>query len=142
MKKVIFVLLAALCITVNIYADDVKEVLPSPAPEPAVVKPVTTSIDTDDVSIQKTPLNKLVRGSVNSATFLLEIPASIWDVTAKTNFLKGYTVGFFDGLLTSVMRLGTGVFDIVTFIIPPYNKPLLEPEYAFDSAIKKMSRGW
>ncbi|MBI4706547.1 MAG: exosortase system-associated protein, TIGR04073 family [Candidatus Omnitrophica bacterium] len=137
MKKVLFVLLTVLCLTGNILAEETKDVSPAP-----VAKPGCTSIDTDDVSIQKTPLNKLVRGSVNSATFFLEIPASIWDVSAKSNFFKGYTVGFFDGLLTSVMRLGTGIFDVVTFIIPPYNKPLLEPEYAFDSAIKKMSRGW
>jgi len=45
----------------------------------------------------------------------------------------GATLGIVEGVYTSVFRVLTGAFDTVTFIIPPYNKPLMEPAYAVDS---------
>ncbi len=52
--------------------------------------------------------------------------------TAKEeNEFVGGTLGFAKGIFIGVLRFGTGVFDMVTFIIPPYNHPLMEPEYVF-----------
>jgi putative exosortase-associated protein (TIGR04073 family) len=97
------------------------------------------AMDTRLMTLAKTPVNKLIRGLVNSLTFLVEIPASIFDVTKRKGGLAGATLGVADGFFTSFMRLGTGLFDLVTFPIPPYDKPLLKPEYAIDSAVDKMS---
>ncbi len=97
------------------------------------------AMDTRLMTLAKTPVNKLMRGLVNSLTCLLELPASICDVTKRKGGLAGATLGVADGFFTSFMRLGTGLFDTVTFLIPPYDKPLLKPEYAIDSAVDKMS---
>jgi putative exosortase-associated protein (TIGR04073 family) len=97
-------------------------------------------IDACDFPFARTPLNKLGRGLMNTATFYLELPAAIWDVSAKREFISGWTMGTLEGMLISLVRLGTGLFDAATFLIPPYNKPLMLPEYAHESAIQKMSQ--
>jgi putative exosortase-associated protein (TIGR04073 family) len=95
-------------------------------------------MDTRLTTLGNTPVNKLIRGLVNCLTFPLELPASICDVTKRKGLLSGCTLGVADGFFTSLLRLGTGVIDTVTFPIPPYDKPLLKPEYAIDSAADKM----
>jgi len=97
------------------------------------------TMDTRLMTMEKTPINKFFRGFVNTLTFLVELPASICDVTKRKGAVSGCTLGVADGIATSFVRLGTGLFDLVTFLIPPYNKPLLKPEYAIDSASDKMS---
>jgi putative exosortase-associated protein (TIGR04073 family) len=119
MKKLVPVLCAVFMLT-NILAAD------------------SFAMDTRLMTLAKTPVNKLIRGLVNSLTFLVEIPASICDVTKRKGGLAGATLGVADGFFTSFMRLGTGLFDVVTCPIPPYDKPLLKPEYAIDSAVDKM----
>ena len=96
------------------------------------------AMDTRLMTVAKTPVNKLMRGLVNCLTFLVELPASICDVTKRKGPLLGSTLGLADGIATSFARLGTGLFDVITFPIPPYDKPLLKPEYAIDSAVDKM----
>jgi putative exosortase-associated protein (TIGR04073 family) len=113
-------ILCAVMILVNILAGDV------------------FAMDSRATTVAKTPLNKLLRGLVNCLTFLVEIPASICDVSRTKGTWAGCTLGVADGLFTSLLRLGTGVFDTATFLIPPYDKPLLKPEYAVESAIDKM----
>jgi putative exosortase-associated protein (TIGR04073 family) len=97
------------------------------------------ALDTRSLSVSKTPLNKLIRGLVNVATCIVELPASIVEVSRDKGFVKGATLGVADGLVTTVVRLGTGLFDAVTFVIPPYDKPLLKPEYAIESAKEKIA---
>jgi putative exosortase-associated protein (TIGR04073 family) len=96
------------------------------------------AMDTRLMTLAKTPVNKLMRGLVNCLTCLVELPAAICDITKRKGPLLGSTLGVVDGIFTSFMRLGTGAFDAVTFVIPPYDKPLLKPEYAIDSAVDKM----
>jgi putative exosortase-associated protein (TIGR04073 family) len=99
---------------------------------------VASGIDTHEITIRKTPLNKLARGLLNSVTFLAEVPGSVAQVYKKRGPFQGCTIGICDGFATSFVRLATGLFDAVTFVLPPYDKPLLEPEYAFESAIQKL----
>ena len=95
------------------------------------------AIDTRTVTLSDTPVNKLLRGVVNTFTCLLEVPASFADITRKKGLFAGFALGLADGVATSLLRLGTGLFDVVTFLIPPYNKPLLKPEYATESFKEK-----
>jgi putative exosortase-associated protein (TIGR04073 family) len=95
-------------------------------------------MDTRLTTLEKTPVNKLIRGVVNCLTFIVELPASVCDVSKRKGVLAGSTLGVADGIFTSFLRLGTGVFDTVTCLIPPYDKPILKPEYAIDSAVDKM----
>ncbi|MFA5156978.1 MAG: exosortase system-associated protein, TIGR04073 family [Candidatus Omnitrophota bacterium] len=127
MKKLVVILCAAAmlacALTAGVFADDT---IPA------------NNLDTRTMTVERTPINKLVRGVVNCLTFFVEFPASICDVGKRKGLLAGCTLGVADGLVTSVARLGTGLFDTVTFVIPPYDKPLLKPEYAIDSAVDKM----
>jgi putative exosortase-associated protein (TIGR04073 family) len=137
MKKA-WVLFFAIVIFVSYgYAEEKK---PEAAQGTRIVSETPQSgLDTRDVPLAKTPFNKLTRGAVNTATFLCEVPASIWYVSENRNPLAGWTIGAVEGAGIAAMRLGSGLFDLVTFAFPPYNKPLMKPEYAFESAIDKMS---
>lgn len=97
----------------------------------------SAALDTRSITLARTPVNKLIRGIINCFTFFLEIPASICNVSRKKGLLLGSTLGFADGVVTSIVRLGTGTFDTATFLIPPYDKPLLKPEYAIESLKEK-----
>lgn len=93
-------------------------------------------IDTADTSktYGKTPFNKLTRGVFNMSTFYFEIPAGVMRVSKeKNNAFIGGTVGVAQGFFSCILRAVTGVFDTATFIIPPYNKPIMDPEYAVQS---------
>lgn len=90
-------------------------------------------IDTRDMRYEKSPLNKLGRGLINTVTCLVETPAGIYRVSSTKGAIVGWTLGFAEGLFTSFLRGASGIFDAVTFIVPPYNKPLMQPEYAVDS---------
>lgn len=90
-------------------------------------------IDTSDMRYEKSPLNKLGRGVINTVTCLAETPAGIYRVSKDKGEVVGVTLGFVEGLVTSFLRGASGIFDMVTFIIPPYDRPLMQPEYALDS---------
>jgi len=90
-------------------------------------------IDASDMRYEKTPLNKLGRGFINTVTCLAETPAGVYRVSKDKGEVVGLTLGFVEGLFTSVLRGASGILDMVTFVIPPYNKPLMRPEYALDS---------
>lgn len=94
-------------------------------------------IDTRDMRYEKTPLNKLGRGIINTLTCWAEIPAEAYKVSQDKDPLTGCTLGVVEGFFTAMLRGLTGIFDAVTFIIPPYDKPLMKPEYALTSAFEK-----
>jgi putative exosortase-associated protein (TIGR04073 family) len=132
----IFVLSGSL----NAYSSENKGYIqgnPPAASEPSAAPDVNesqTPIHAGKMGYEKTPLNKLERGILNIATFYLEIPASEYRVTKdKDNAFFGATMGTVQGVFTALFRGLTGVLDTVTFLVPPYNKPLMVPEYAVDS---------
>jgi len=75
--------------------------------------------------------DKLARGLVNFATGWLELPQKIADTSKESNAFVGVTYGAVKGVGYGAARMGTGAFDAVTFIVPPYDKPIMEPKYAF-----------
>ncbi|MFH1767629.1 MAG: exosortase system-associated protein, TIGR04073 family [Candidatus Omnitrophota bacterium] len=40
--------------------------------------------------------------------------------------------GSVKGLFYAVVRTATGVFDVVTFVIPPYDTPIIQPEFVLE----------
>jgi putative exosortase-associated protein (TIGR04073 family) len=90
-------------------------------------------IDTRDMKYYKSPAHKLGRGAINVATCWMEVPADISRVTAESNGFAGWTLGLGEGILTTFFRAASGVFDAATFALPPYNRPVMLPEYASDS---------
>lgn len=95
------------------------------------------AIDADELSYQKTPFNKFGRGLVNTATCWLEIPAEFFQVSQEKNPAAGVIIGFPKGLFMTALRCLTGLIDVVTFVIPPYDKPLMKPEYSLQHADEK-----
>jgi putative exosortase-associated protein (TIGR04073 family) len=105
------------------------------AQKKSVPKEVKTSVlQTESIQYEKSPLNKLARGVMNTATFWAEIPASVCSVSKEKDPLSGFTLGAVQGTFNAVLRGITGMFDALTFVIPPYDKPLMEPEYSFKAA--------
>jgi putative exosortase-associated protein (TIGR04073 family) len=93
-------------------------------------------IDDADMSTTygKTPFNKLTRGVLNMSTFYLEVPANVIRVgKEKNDYFIGATIGTAQGFFACMLRALTGVYDTVTFVIPPYNRPVMQPEYAVQS---------
>lgn len=90
-------------------------------------------IETSEIQYTSTPINKLGRGAINTVTCWAEVPAGIFSVSKRLDPLAGCTLGLVEGLFNGILRGLTGIYDAVTFIIPPYNKPLMKPEYALQS---------
>ena len=96
------------------------------------------AIETDQINYETTAVNKLGRGLVNTATFWAEVPAEMAKVSKNSDPVLGCTLGVAQGTVNALIRGVTGVFDAVTFLVPPYDKPLMRPEYALNSADAKM----
>lgn len=94
-------------------------------------------VDADNMSYERTPLNKLGRGLINTVTCLVEVPAEAFKVAEEKGPVVGCTLGVAEGVVVAFLRGLSGLYDTFTFVIPPYNKPLMQPEYALDSAFHK-----
>ena len=79
--------------------------------------------------------DKLGRGVANVFTSPLEIIRGI-DLSSKSDgAVKGWTVGVVKGLAGTILRLGAGVIEFVTFPFdfPDKGKaPIIEPEFVWD----------
>jgi putative exosortase-associated protein (TIGR04073 family) len=98
-------------------------------------------VDADKIPYGSRPINKLDRGIVNGATFWSEVPAEVARVSKEQDPLMGFTVGIVHGTITGVVRAGSALFDTLTFFVPPYDKPVMKPEYAYkrcDDKIKDL----
>jgi putative exosortase-associated protein (TIGR04073 family) len=74
------------------------------------------------------PLRKVARGAVNATLGWVEIPRQMM----KENKTKGDIAGVFWGPLKGfaffVGRTAVGIYEVTTFLIPPY-KPVVNPEF-------------
>ena len=87
----------------------------------------------------KNPIQKLKRGIVNVVTAPIEIAKGVdegWKTSAKESksASKGIFKGFFKGIVNTVGRMGSGVWDIVSFPFetPADYEPLMKPDYVLD----------
>ncbi|MDD4953429.1 MAG: exosortase system-associated protein, TIGR04073 family [Candidatus Omnitrophica bacterium] len=96
------------------------------------------SIVADDIAYENSPINKLGRGTINTATCWAEVPARVFEVSNRHDPLTGFTLGTVEGVFTGIFRGLTGIFDAVTFIIPPYDEPIMQPEYALTRADREI----
>lgn len=72
---------------------------------------------------------KLRRGLANFATGWVEIPVSMDKSIKESNPVFGVFVGAVKGTVKGIVRTASGVFDAVTFPIPPYDKTWVSPEF-------------
>lgn len=76
---------------------------------------------------------KLGRGVANTLTGWVELPKNIYNTSVEDNAFSGMTLGLAKGAGMTLVRTGTGIYEIATFPFPlPENYvPILEPEYVF-----------
>jgi putative exosortase-associated protein (TIGR04073 family) len=76
---------------------------------------------------------KLLRGAANVTTGIGELPKQIY-LQLRNDTIKGLPLGLFDGIGMSVVRVGAGICDISTFLVPlPFkDEPLLKPEFVWE----------
>jgi len=92
------------------------------------------SIDTKEINYMNSPVNKLGRGLINTATCWVEVPAEIARVSNERDPALGWTLGLAQGAINGIIRGAVGLFDTLTCVFPPYDKPKMQPEYALTSA--------
>lgn len=80
----------------------------------------------------KNALTKLGRGLANLVTGAVEIPKQMYLVSKEREPISGITYGTAKGICYGLLRTGAGVYDTLAFAIPPYDKPILEPEFVFE----------
>lgn len=72
---------------------------------------------------------KLRRGLANFATGWVEIPTEMSKSIKESNPAFGIIVGTVKGTAKGLVRTAAGVYDTVTFPIPPYDKTWVNPEF-------------
>ena len=72
---------------------------------------------------------KLRRGLANFATGWVEIPIAMDKAMKESNPVFGVIVGAVKGTVKGIVRTVAGVYDVVTFPIPPYGKTFIQPEF-------------
>ncbi|GEM_PF-1609117 len=85
---------------------------------------------------------KLKRGAINIVTSPVEVARQIQMTSNEKNLLNGWTVGLVQGLGQAVVRLGSGLIDVLTcpFDFPdPHKGPLMEPEFVWQKPGVKYS---
>ena len=89
-------------------------------------------------------IKKLQRGIVNVVTAPVEVPKQIrayWIAgSEKTLHISPWLFcGFMKGAWMTPLRMGSGLWDVVTFLInlPGNGSSLLKPEYVFDEWPKR-----
>jgi len=96
------------------------------------------AIETNNIPYKHSPINKFGRGLINTVTCWAEIPGQVAVVSKEQNPAIGMTLGLGEGMFTMLLRGATGLVDVFTFFMPPYDKPLMQPEYAIVDADKKV----
>ncbi len=81
------------------------------------------------------PFAKLGRGFTNIATSPAEIAVRMIEIGQDHDYLTAAFGGLFKGAAYMVGRIGSGVYDILTFPapVPAQYGPLMKPETVFDS---------
>ncbi len=92
----------------------------------------TTFLDYLNKSTQsyaESPLSKAGDGTINAVSAWIDVPETITDESVKYDLFTGFTIGLGKGIATGVKREAAGIVDFATCVIPPYDKPLMEPAY-------------
>lgn len=76
-----------------------------------------------------TPVEKMGVGIINTTTSWADIPQKIAEVSERDNIFLGVTLGLGEGIVSGVARGASGVADVATFGVGPYDKPMMQPEY-------------
>jgi len=96
-------------------------------------QPAMQSINVQPPAYQGTPVEKMGAGVTNMAMSWADVPAKIAEVSERDNLFLGVTLGFGEGIVSGIARGVSGAADTATFGMPPYDKPLMAPQYKVDN---------
>jgi len=88
-----------------------------------------TNLNLGNESYVDTPVEKMGVGIINTTTSWADIPGKVAEVSERDNIFLGITLGLGEGIVSGVARGASGVADVATFGLAPYDKPLMEPQY-------------
>lgn len=82
------------------------------------------------------PITKLSRGLTNMIFCPAEIGTNIEKMGQKYNYIRGTVPGIFVGAYYTVLPGASGIYDVVTFLLPmpDHYGPIMTPEFAFEAA--------
>jgi len=87
------------------------------------------SLNNSKQAYANSPISKAGDGVLNAVSAWVDIPEGISDEAVNTNIFLGLTIGLGKGLADGVKREVAGIADFATCGFPPYDKPLVAPEY-------------
>jgi len=74
---------------------------------------------------------KLGNGLGNALTGWMEVPRKMSEVSTEKDAFAGITIGTLTGAVHGIGRTAAGVLDTASFVDPPYDKPIMQPNYEF-----------
>lgn len=75
------------------------------------------------------PLKKFCRGIVNGALGIVEVLRQMIETNKTEGDIAGFFWGLFKGMGYFLGRTLIGIYDTGTFLLPPYDKVVFEPEF-------------
>lgn len=140
----------------QVFADVGPTPPPAPAPAPTVVQAPSTpptstkqatsyssvsTVTVEKVQKEHTVGDKFLRGLANILTSPLELPINVQNMTEEQGVLVGWTGGMAKGIGMTALRIIVGAYEVVTFPIPvpPDYKPVIEPEYVWQTPGPKIT---
>ena len=87
---------------------------------------------------------KFFRGIINTSTGWGELPRQLILTSLDNGVIKGFTWGVLKGVLMTLIRTGTGIYDGVFFVssAPGYYAPLIDPPYVWQSSIDMVAENY
>ena len=89
-----------------------------------------------NVSYAESPGKKAVRGLVNLLSCPLEISNGVGDAFEENGILAASTWGVVDGFLRMGGRGLCGLYEAITFPLPPYDPIIKNPEFLLEDWFK------
>ena len=90
------------------------------------------------------PLRKLGRGISNVITCPLEIPNRMGKTYSSSGLYESCTYGLIQGIVMTGFRMGVGLIEVATFLIPSpekYEPVLSDPEFFISFSPEKKDNG-
>ncbi|MCX5711561.1 MAG: exosortase system-associated protein, TIGR04073 family [Candidatus Omnitrophica bacterium] len=95
------------------------------------LKAINARHDMED-PIADTPAEKFGDGMINTVTSWTDVPRDVADTSEQDNVFWGMTYGLGQGLASGFTRGVSGIVDVATCGISPYDEPAVKPEYKVD----------
>lgn len=94
---------------------------------------IVLMLSVSSVCFAQDAFTKLGRGVANTLTGWVELPKNIYNTSVEDNALAGCTLGLAKGAGMTIVRTGSGIYEVATFPfpLPEGYKAILEPEYVF-----------